>query len=223
MKAARIGLQGGTFDPVHLGHIRAAVAARRRFRLDRVLLIPSAVPPHKEYADTAPPEHRLRMVKMACRGRTGLEASALEIEAGGTSYSFRTLEEVGRRRPEAVLFFLLGIDAFLEIRTWREYRRVLKQCHFIVTGRPGFDLALAPSALTGETGVRFIELGPEGSVVGPLPDEPSVFLMPLDALDISSTDIRSRVRRGEALAGLVPEPVEKYIKRHGLYRGAGGQ
>lgn len=219
MTVRRIGLQGGTFNPVHLGHLRAAVEARRRFSLDRVLLIPSSVPPHKESADMAPAEHRLRMVRLACRGRAGLAASALEIEAEGTSYSVLTLEEVRRRYREAVLFFVLGIDAFQEIKTWREYRRVLKQCHFVVTSRPGYDLGRARRVLGSGPAARYVELDPNGAVVGRLPRAPSIFLLPISALDISSTDIRSRARRGDSLAGLVPLPVEKYIHRHRLYQG----
>jgi len=219
MTARRIGLQGGTFDPIHLGHLRAAVEARRRFRLDQVLLIPSAIPPHKKSAATASAEHRLQMVKLACRGRAGLTASSLEIEAGGTSYSVLTLEEVRRRHREAVLFFVLGIDAFLEIETWREYRRVLEQCHFVVTSRPGYDLGRARRVLGRRPAVRFVELEPDGAVVGCLPRASSVYLLPIPALDISSTDIRRRARRGDSLAGLVPGPVEKYIHRHRLYKG----
>ena len=219
MTARRIGLQGGTFNPVHLGHLRAAVEARRRLRLDRVLLIPSAIPPHKVSADTAPADHRLQMVKLACRGRAGLAASSLEIEAGGTSYSVWTLEEVRRRHPKAVLFFVLGIDAFLEIKTWREHRRVLEQCHFVVTSRPGYDLGRARRALGRWPASRFVELEPDGAVVDRLPRAASVFLLTIPALDISSTDIRRRVRRGDTLAGLVPDPVETYIHRHRLYKG----
>ncbi|MBN2198888.1 MAG: nicotinate (nicotinamide) nucleotide adenylyltransferase [Candidatus Aminicenantes bacterium] len=219
MAARRIGLQGGTFDPVHLGHMKAAAEVRRRFRLDKVLLIPSAVPPHKESGGTAPAEHRLRMVKLACRGRAGLEASSLEIEAGGTSYSVLTLEAVRRRHRGAVLFFLLGIDAFQDIRTWRESRRVLEQCHFVVTSRPGYDLGQARRALGSVSAARFVDLEPGGPAVGRLPRAPAIFLLPIPALNISSTDIRRRARRGGSLAGLVPGPVANYIHRHRLYEG----
>lgn len=218
MTAPRIGLQGGTFNPVHLGHLRAAGEARRRLALDRVLLIPSAQPPHKPSSNMAPAGHRMRMVKLACRGRAGLAASGLEIEAGGTSYSILTLEEVRRRNPEAVLFFLMGIDAFLEIKTWREYRSVLARCHLAVTSRPGHDLTLARRVLDSVPESRFREVGPGEDAVGRLPRKPTIFLLPMAALDISSTDIRRRAGRGESLAGLVPGPVEKYIRRHRLYQ-----
>jgi nicotinate-nucleotide adenylyltransferase len=218
MTGPRIGLQGGTFNPVHLGHLRAAGEARRRLALDRVLLIPSAQPPHKPSLDMAPAEHRLRMVKLACRGRAGLAASGLEIEAGGTSYSILTLENVRRRKPEAVFFFVLGIDAFLEIKTWRAYRDVLAQCHFVVTSRPGYDLARARRVLDGAPSYRFREVESGAAAAARLPRTPTIFLLRMDALDVSSTDVRSRARRGESLAGLVPGPVEKYIRRHRLYQ-----
>ncbi|OGD23165.1 MAG: hypothetical protein A2Y69_12045 [Candidatus Aminicenantes bacterium RBG_13_59_9] len=107
----------------------------------------------------------------------------------------------------------------MEIKTWREYRRVLEQCHFVVTSRPGYDLALARQALRGRAAVRTVEIGRGGARIGRLPREPSIFLLPISALDISSTDIRRKARRGESLAGLVPGPVADYINRHRLYQG----
>jgi nicotinate-nucleotide adenylyltransferase len=187
--------------------------------MDRVLFIPSSLPPHKKSLDIASPDDRLRMVKLACRGRLGLAASPIEIEAGGTSYSVLTLEKVRRRYAGAQLFFILGVDAFAEIDTWRDCRRVLDQCHFVVINRPGFDLELARGVLRGSLGPRMITLGPKEKVGFRLPDEPRIFLVPIAALDISSTEIRRRARRGEPLRGLVPAAVEIYIRRHRLYQG----
>ncbi len=219
MAERRIGLLGGTFNPVHLGHILAARAVRRRFGLDRILLIPSSQPPHKGSTGVASAVHRLSMVKLACRGRAGLASSAMEIEAGGTSYSVFTLEKVRRRHRKAVIFFILGVDAFLEIETWREYRRVLRQCHFVVTSRPGFDLGRARSVLDKALRKRVFVLSPGENEVQSLPRDPRVFILPIPALNISSTDIRRRARRGESLSGLVPRAVEIYIQRHRLYQG----
>ncbi len=219
MADLRIGLLGGTFNPVHAGHIRAAEGVRRMFRLDKVLFIPSATPPHKRSAAIASAEDRMRMVGLACRGRKGLSSSPIEIAAGGTSYSILTLGRIRRRFQGAEIFFILGVDAFLEIGTWRDYRRVLEQCHFIVISRPGYELAGTRRVLGGSLAPRMVELGR----AKPLPEghgrEPRIFLIPLDSLDISSTDIRRRARRGQSLRGLVPPAVETYIRRHRLYQG----
>jgi len=219
MAVRRIGLLGGTFNPVHLGHVRAAQEVKRRFRLERVLFIPSSIPPHKRPVAIASPDHRLRMVGLACRGRKGLSASPVEIKAGGTSYSVLTLDKIRRRFPRTDIFFILGVDAFLEFDTWRDYGRVLEQCHFIVISRPGYDLAKARQVLRGSLASRMIELGQEESAGARLPAGPRIFLVPIAALDISSTDIRRRARTGESLRGLVPPAVETYIRRHRLYQG----
>jgi len=219
MGGLRIGLLGGTFNPVHAGHIRAAEEVKRKFRLEKVLFVPSAIPPHKRSAAIASAEDRLRMVRLACRGRKGLSSSPIEIEAGGTSYSILTLEKIRGRFTGAEIFFIVGVDAFLEIGTWRDYRRVLEQCHFIVISRPGYELPEARSVLGGKLAARMIELGSEESLPAPRAGEPRIFLVPLASLDISSTDIRRRARRGQALRGLVPPAVETYIRRHRLYQG----
>jgi nicotinate-nucleotide adenylyltransferase len=219
MAGRRIGLLGGTFNPVHLGHIRAALEVKRRFRLEKVLFIPSSIPPHKRPKAIASAEDRLRMVGLACRGRKGLSASPIEIKAGGTSYSILTLDKILRRFPGGEVFFILGLDAFLEIDAWRDCRRVLEQCHFIVISRPGYDLARARQVLRGSLASRMSELGQEDSAEEPLQAGPRIFLVPIAALDISSTDIRRRARCGEPLRGLVPPAVETYIRRHRLYQG----
>jgi nicotinate-nucleotide adenylyltransferase len=214
-----IGLFGGTFDPVHLGHLRAAAEVRRKAGLDRVLFIPSYLPPHKASGAVASAADRLRMVELACRRRAGFEPSAVEVEAGEKSYSILTLRKVGALHPEARLFFILGVDAFLEIGTWREYRRVLEECFFIVTGRPGFELERARDVLGGRLRASIGPFPPGGTAGGPLPPRRRVFLMPIRALAVSSTAVRERVRRGLAVEGLVPKPVAEYIRERKLYRG----
>lgn len=219
MARRRIGLLGGTFNPVHWGHVRAALEIRRRFRLEKVLFIPAAIPPHKRPAGMASPDDRLRMVGLACRGRKGLSSSPIEIEAGGTSYSVLTLDKIRKHFAGGAVFFILGADAFLEIGTWRDYRRVLDQCHFIVISRPGTDLAGAKNVLRGSLARRMVELSWGESVPEPLPSRPRIFLVPVAGWDISSTDIRRRASRREPLTGLVPPAVESYIRRHRLYQG----
>jgi nicotinate-nucleotide adenylyltransferase len=214
-----IGLFGGTFDPIHLGHLRAAAEVRRRARLDRVLFIPSYLPPHKKSGAVASAADRLRMVELACRWRKGFEASPIEVEAGEKSYSILTLRKIRALSPDARLFFILGVDAFLDIGTWREYQRVLQECFFIVMGRPGFELDRARDVLDGKLRDSIGPLVTGEGAAGPLPPRTRIFLLPIRALDISSTAIRERVRRGETLDGLVPGAVDAYIREHQLYRG----
>ena len=214
-----IGLFGGTFDPIHLGHLQAAAEVRRRAGLGRVLFIPSYLPPHKASGTVASAADRFRMVELACRRRSGFEASAIEVEAREKSYSILTLRKLRALAPEARLFFILGVDAFLDIGTWREYHRVLEECYFIVTGRPGFDLDRARDVLGGSLRDAIGPLPTREGAGGPLPPGIRVFLLPIRALDVSSTAVRERVRRGLAIDGLVPNSVAAYIREHKLYRG----
>jgi nicotinate-nucleotide adenylyltransferase len=214
----RIGLLGGTFNPVHRGHIRAAEEVRLKFRLDQVLFIPSYIPPHKQTTDIAPPEDRFAMVELAVRPHPRLVASPLEIEAREKSYSIITLNRLKAIYAGARMFFILGVDAFLEIETWRSYREVLKQCRFIVISRPGFDLAAARKVLPGEFSSKI------GAWRGSAPIREDsltrfrIFLVPIKALDISSTEIRRRIRAGRSIRRLVPGPVEEYIRNKKLYQ-----
>ncbi len=214
----RMGLFGGTFDPIHLGHLRAAREVLERFALDRILFVPSFIPPHKERKGMAPARDRLRMVELACAGEPRFAASSIEVDAGGRSYSILTLERVRGLYPGARIFFILGTDAFLEIGTWREHERVLAESLFIVMTRPGAPMEDAAGVVGDSLRERVREIA-EGETVddGVLGDH-RIFLLPIRALDVSSTEVRRRVRAGETVAGLVPEAVGDYIRSHGLYR-----
>jgi len=214
-----IGLFGGTFDPIHLGHLRAATEVLRRARLSRILFIPSYLPPHKKAGPVASAAARLRMVELACRGQAGFEASSIEVDARGRSYSIQTLRKLRALSPESRLFFILGVDAFLDIGTWRDYHRVLEENFFIVMGRPGFELDRARDVLGGTLRESIGPLVTGAGAARPLPPQTRIFLLPIRALNVSSTAIRERVRRGEGLKGLVAPPVEKYILDHQLYKG----
>jgi len=215
----RIGLYGGTFNPVHRGHVRAAEDVRVAFHLDTVLFIPSYIPPHKESAGMASAADRFRMVELACLGHASFVPSPVEVEARERSYSILTLTKIKECNPDAWVFFIVGADAFLEIGTWRESERILAEGLFIVTGRPGFDLESAAEVLGGRLRERVCRI-PEGGSAGESEfSRFSVFLLPIKALDISSTDIRARAQRGESLEGLVPGPVAAYIQEHHLYTG----
>jgi nicotinate-nucleotide adenylyltransferase len=187
----RLALFGGTFDPIHDAHLAIARAAAEQFRLDRVLLVPAAHPPHKAGVTHASYEDRVRMAELACAGDPRLEVSRLE-EGTARSYSIDTIEKVrARMAPEDELFFVIGADAFAEIRTWLRWRAVVRAVEFLVISRPG-HLYDAP---------------------------PEARLSRLDTVEmrISSSEIRAELAAGRQPAG-VPEPVLEYILRHGLYR-----
>jgi len=218
MGRERIGAFGGTFDPIHLGHVGAAREIQRSFQLDKVLFIPAYLPPHKGRPDMAAPEHRMRMVELALAPYPRLVPSAVEMEAGGKSYSVLTLERLKGLYPRAWIFFILGIDAFLEIETWREYRKLLNQGRFIVISRPGFALHRAEGVLGDEYSKRMVFLSASEDVEESLLARFRIFLFPVTPVDVASHVIRERVRSGLPLRGMVPEKVEAYIKEKKLYR-----
>lgn len=213
----RIGLFGGTFDPIHCGHVKAAESVQRIFDFDRILFIPSYIPPHKESVDVASAEHRLKMVELALTPFDRFSPSSIEIDARGTSYSIVTLNRIKEMFPRADIYFLLGIDAFVEIETWKDYENVLEQCSFIVMSRPGYSLDQAKQVLSDKYNQRIIE------VRGPVPMDNAgffihkIFLCPIHTLDISSSEVRKRVGKNQSIEGLVPEIVGNYIKEKRLY------
>jgi nicotinate-nucleotide adenylyltransferase len=213
----RIGIFGGTFNPVHCGHLKAAADAAAAFGLDKVLFVPSYIPPHKPTRDIAPAADRFRMVEIACRDFPRFAASPIEVEAAEKSYSIVTLEKVRAMYPGAWIFFILGVDAFLEIGTWHEYERVLDECLFIVIDRPGFALEAAAGVLGGRLAARTRRIEPGEELDDRRIAAATVFLLAIGALDISSTDIRNRIRNGRTLEGLVPPPVAAYIREYQLY------
>jgi nicotinate-nucleotide adenylyltransferase len=217
MRKERIGIFGGTFNPIHSGHVRAAAEVQKRFSLDRVLFIPSSVPPHKTTEEIAPARDRMRMVELALRRRRRLVPSPIEVREGGTSYSILTLRRIKQLHPRAWIFFVLGADAFLEIETWREWKRVLEQCLFIVMTRPGFRLGAARGVLGNQFREKILDVRPSARVRESWFAAFRVFCVAIPALDVSSTDIRRRVRQGKSVRTRVPRAVEQYIKDHRLY------
>lgn len=214
----RIGILGGTFNPIHSGHLKAAGEVQEKFRLKKILFIPSYIPPHKESVDIASPHDRLRMVKLALSPYSQFAASSVEIEAKGRSYSIYTLKKMKKKFPLAVIFFILGIDAFLEIDTWREYKKVLEQCYFIIVSRPGYRLEEASAALPSEYRERMVEVRGKKEIGVDLLHSHKMFIFPMESLDIASTEIRKRIRQGKSIQGLVPEAVKDYILENKLYR-----
>jgi nicotinate-nucleotide adenylyltransferase len=194
----RIGILGGTFDPIHVGHLEMADEACQALDLNRVILLPSRLPPHRSTEPRASAFHRFAMAAMAADERQRLMASDLELQREGPSYTSSTLERLhADGLGPSRLYFILGADAFAEIATWHDYPRLLDLSNFVVISRPGFSVTkLGSRTSTADTGIFY--------VVGDTPD-------------ISSTEIRRRIGAGESIDGLVPRPVATHIERHRLY------
>ncbi len=217
MMEERIGVFGGTFNPIHRGHLKAARIVQRKFFLEKILFVPSYIPPHKGSAEIASPFHRLKMVELALASYPQFIPSSVEIEAREKSYSIITLKKLKKLFPEASIFFILGIDAFLEIETWKDYQQVLEQCFFIVISRPGYHLRDAKKVLEGKYLKRMVEIFRSEEIGDDMFASYKIFLFPIDSLDVASTEIRKRVKRDVSLRGMVPENVEIYIRQNGLY------
>lgn len=218
MKKKRVGLFGGTFNPVHLGHLRAAEIVQEKFRLDEVLFIPSYIPPHKDTSDVVSPSHRLKMVELSLRSSSHFVPSSIEIDAKGKSYSIITLNRIKKLYPEALIFFILGVDAFLEIDTWKDYEHVLKQCFFVVISRPGYNSYEAKKKLKGKYLKKMYEFSRSEALTDKLLSSFIIFFLPIDAVNVASTDIRDRIRRSESIEAMVSVEVEAYIKENKLYK-----
>lgn len=212
----RTGVLGGTFDPIHAGHLAMASAAARALALDSVLLLPSRTPPHRPVDPSASIYHRFAMVALGAQSDGRLIASDLELGRPGPSYTADTLRALhGTGLDRLQIFFLTGADAFADIATWREYPAVLDLAHFVVCSRPGTPAGSMPARLP-ELASRMVTV-PEGAPAPATAPQPCVYLLDAPTPDVSSTDIRARARAGRPLAGLLPPEVEAYIRRHGLY------
>jgi nicotinate-nucleotide adenylyltransferase len=214
-RTTRIGILGGTFNPVHLAHLRSAEEVREAQRLDQILFIPSATPPHKPTGGLVNAAHRLAMVRLAIAGNPHFRLSTIELDRPGRSYSVDTLRLLRARMPAAHFSFILGVDAFREIATWKEYATIFTLCDVIVTSRPPFEdtplRGLIPVALRSQFCYRSDSRDLEHSTGN------RVIFQPISGLDISASSIRLRLRRGQSIRYLVPTSVERYITRHELY------
>ena len=199
----RVGILGGTFDPVHLGHLIIAEEIREKMNLDRVVFIPSGKPPHKTALCISNAEHRLAMVQKAVEGNPFFEASDMEIKRPGYTYTVDTLQQLKDYYGESVrLYFIIGADVVHDLMTWKDYRKVFTLCEFIAVMRPGFER---------EAFDRTVEL---------LAEQFRAVIHPAEVpqIGISSTAIRERCRGGKSVKYLVPEKIEEYIRENGLYR-----
>lgn len=202
MASRRLGILGGTFDPIHFGHLDAADAARRALQLDQVLLIPSSDPPHRPADPLASGFHRFALVALAIQGHDALHVSDMELTRTGPSYTADTLRAVARQGwTPSQIFFIVGSDAFAEIATWREFPAVLDAANFVVIARPGTTL---DAAIARTPSLR----GRQGK---------SLFLVEARTRDVSSSTIRARLAAHQPIDDLVPAAVSRHIAAHHLY------
>jgi nicotinate-nucleotide adenylyltransferase len=211
---ARKAVFGGSFNPIHLGHLLMADEMLERLGLTRVVFVPAAAPPHKPARVLAPAEHRYEMVRLAAAGHPGFEVSDIELRRQGPSFTVDTVEALAR--PGLDLFVLIGSETFLDLLSWRQPRRIVELARLVVVPRTGS--AFDPESAAAQKVLR--EIGAE-DFVGP--DDPvtaaSVIVVHAASLPISSSDLRARARQGRSLAYRVPEAVSAYIRRHRLYVG----
>ncbi|MBM4043652.1 MAG: nicotinate-nucleotide adenylyltransferase [Planctomycetes bacterium] len=202
---SKIGLFGGSFNPIHLGHLILAEAVRDQLALDKVIFIPAHCSPHKSQRLLAPAPDRARMVRLAIRGNPRFEFSDIELKRRGRSYTVETLRQLhAAYPPQTEFFFLIGADTIPELSEWREIGALAKLCQFVVVNRPGGKVAPTPK-LVKAVGNRVARRILSTQVAIP-------------PIGISSTDIRRRVQAGRSIAYLVPAPVGRYIAAHALYR-----
>lgn len=211
-----IAFFGGAFDPIHVGHLRAARAASRKFRLNRVLFVPSGNPPHKRVGNLAPFVHRFAMTALACAGEPKFVPSLLEAPGRRPQYSVETTRALKRELDiRDHLYFLMGVDAFLDLPQWKDPQRLLDQTDFIIVSRPGFHIRKIMSVI------------PEQMIKqAPHPERSETILLRRSKVcvlsgvhvPVASSDLRAALRRGRPVTGLIPPLVEEYIMKEDVYR-----
>jgi len=218
----RVGIFGGTFNPIHRGHLAIAEGVRKAIGLDRVLLIPAGRPPHKTGSKIPPAKHRLDMVRLSVRAHPDLEVSDLEVRRRGKSYTIETVRVLERNYPKGTEFYLiLGLDAFMEFHTWRSPDELKARCHLVVVSRPGFLFADLPRLdIPGNADpkpLRELDQGHRRRYELPLTPDTRLILMRVKAHDVSATQIRDHLCGGKRIKNLLPPLVESYIMKHRLY------
>jgi nicotinate-nucleotide adenylyltransferase len=218
-----IGLFGGTFNPIHLGHLRAALEVKERFNLDQIFLIPAAIPPHKTQGDVADAQDRMEMINLAVLAGGELAVSDVELKRSGPSYTIDTVNHFKQTLPEKTrIYLIMGLDAFLEIDTWKSYKQLLEQIPLIVITRPN-SISGHPAAdrqtLDHELKSRISKnySFSESKSCYEQDGKQPVHIFEVTALDISSTKIRELVKKGKPINYLVPQKVSEFIEKKGLY------
>jgi nicotinate-nucleotide adenylyltransferase len=219
----RIGVYGGTFDPIHNGHLNVAVALTEKFNFQRMLLIPAFVPPHKRAQNISSPYHRYAMATLATARMPKIQVSAVELESPDYPWTINTLEKLQAIFPETELFFVMGADSFAEVISWREHERLLTEYHIVVALRPGHELNEVrpddPAAhLSPALQERVIDL--RGAQL-PSTDQfstPHIWITDYVRFDVSASEIRTASKMNQSIAHLVPQAVAEYISKYQLYR-----
>ncbi|MBR7164442.1 MAG: nicotinate-nucleotide adenylyltransferase [Clostridia bacterium] len=196
----KTGLYGGTFDPLHNGHMKVAQAAKNHLQLDRIIFIPAGDPPHKTEQTITDKAHRLAMVRLAAE-KEGAFVSDWELLKTEKSYSTKTLQHFKELYPEDEIYFIIGADSFRDLPSWWHYRELMRLCNFVVVSRPDVDKSTFLSRFSGDEA------------------PPRVFFLDNIFMDISSTKIRQMVKEGEDISRLVPPVIAEYIEAKGLYKG----
>ncbi len=197
----KTGILGGTFDPIHKGHLAVAEEVRARLNLDEVIFIPVGQPWRKAGSPISPAEHRVEMVRLAIAGRPSFSLSTVEVNREGPSYTIDTLKELmSMRGGEDELFFIVGWDSLADLPNWRAPEQIVRLCQLVAVPRPGY---FPPDLKSLEDSVPAIS--------------ERVILLDRPEVDVSASQVRERVARGLPISGLVPETVEKYIRENGLY------
>jgi len=187
----RIGILGGTFNPIHIGHLILAEEVREKLKLDRVIFVPTYLPPHKDNSDIASSAVRLTMVKLAIKGNRYFFASDIEVKRDGRSYTIDTLKEFKKIYPEDELYFIIGSDLLRYLDDWKDLDEIIAMVSFIVATRPGYPLEKIPSHIS---------------------------TIPIRAVDVSAFEIRKAIRENKSFRYLVPEAVRSYIEKNSLYK-----
>ena len=213
----KLGLIGGTFNPIHIGHLRAAEEISETMLLDKVLFIPAALPPHKHNGPLADFSHRLAMIEGALTGMPDFFVSDMEARRSGPSYTVDSLQQLRRQNSGGVsLYFIVGQEAFEEVAAWKRYQELFNLSHFVVISRPESHPDRIHQILRSKVSSKYRY--DKTSQAFTCPGKKSVFCRAVTRLEISSTDIRSRLSRGDSIRYLVPDAVYRYIQANHLYQ-----
>ncbi len=215
----RIGLFGGTFNPIHFGHINVSTEIKKKFELDTIYMIPSAIPPHKRRQEVADAQDRLHMTRLAVSGLDGYLVSDVELTRSGPSYTIDTINYFRKALSEDTkMYLILGMDAFLEIDTWLSYNELFTKLPLIIMSRPGTEYLKHQQLETYiQDKISDNYWFEEEKNCFMHQTKQSIYLVTVTPYDISSTEIRKRIRQQKPLQNVIPEPVEQYIRSEGLY------
>jgi len=208
----RIGILGGTFNPIHIGHIRGAISTYETFLLDKMIFLPTGIPPHKK-DDVANAEYRYEMIRLTIEELEFCEVSRYEIDLNRVNYTIDSVRHFRKLYPDNELFFIVGTDAFYYLSTWKQYKELIELITFIVVRRPEYETSIILNKYKNVVHFKEVE---KKKKYGAEPRRVYIYTPP--AFDVSSSMIRDKIKRGECIKYLVPEKVERFIFEKGLYR-----